>query len=167
MKLILIVAAVLVSGVAVVALMGALLPKEHVVTRTVELPRPPEEIFARISDFEDQASWRPDVKRVELKPPSNGARLQFAEQGSHGTILFEVLEMQAPSRLVTRIADPTLPFGGQWTYALTPSGHGTQLSITEAGEVYNPLFRFLSRFVFGHTATIDAYLENLKRAVAK
>ena len=33
--------------------------------------------------------------------------------------------------------------------------------ITENGEVYNPLFRFMSRFVFGHTATIDKYLEDL------
>ena len=35
--------------------------------------------------------------------------------------------------------------------------------ITEDGEVYHPLYRFMSRFVFGHTTTIDRYLTDLGR----
>jgi hypothetical protein len=65
--------------------------------------------------------------------------------------------------MVTRIADKTLTFGGAWTYELSPQGGGTRLVITEHGEVYNPLFRFMSRFVFGHTATLDRYLADLGR----
>jgi hypothetical protein len=34
---------------------------------------------------------------------------------------------------------------------------GTELTITENGEVYNPLFRFVSRFIMGHAATIEKY----------
>ena len=66
-------------------------------------------------------------------------------------------------RLVTRIADTGLPFGGQWTYELVPDGEGTRLTITEDGEVYNPLFRFVSRFVMGHTATIERYLDDVEK----
>jgi hypothetical protein len=33
------------------------------------------------------------------------------------------------------------------------------LSITENGEVYNPAFRFVSRYIMGHAATVDAYLK--------
>jgi hypothetical protein len=62
---------------------------------------------------------------------------------------------------MVRIADPDLPFGGTWTYRLTPKGSGTRLAITEHGEVYNPLFRFVSRFVFGHTATVDRFIAAL------
>ena len=40
---------------------------------------------------------------------------------------------------------------------------GTALRITEDGEVYNPLFRFMSQFVFGHHATVDTFLTDLGR----
>ena len=40
---------------------------------------------------------------------------------------------------------------------------GLRERITENGEVYNPLFRFVSRFVMGHTRTIDTYLGDVAR----
>ena len=45
---------------------------------------------------------------------------------------------------------------------VTPEGSGTRLTITERGEVYNPVFRFMSRFVFGHTASLDRFAESLR-----
>ena len=57
----------------------------------------------------------------------------------------------------------SLPFGGSWTYELIPTAGGTMLRITEDGEVYNPLFRFISRFVLGHYKSIDQYLDDLER----
>ncbi len=35
----------------------------------------------------------------------------------------------------------------------------SSVTITERGSVYNPIFRFMSRFIFGHTATVEAYLD--------
>ncbi len=35
------------------------------------------------------------------------------------------------------------------------------LTVTENGEVDNPLFRFLSRYVFGHTGTMDKLFATL------
>jgi hypothetical protein len=70
--------------------------------------------------------------------------------------------MEPPSLLVSRIADPSLPFGGTWTYRIQPAAGGSAVTITEDGEVYNPFFRFMSRFVFGHTATLDEFLKNLQ-----
>jgi hypothetical protein len=63
--------------------------------------------------------------------------------------------------MVTRIADSKLPFGGTWAYEIVPASNSCTLTITEDGEVYNPLFRFVSRFVIGHTATLDGYLKAL------
>ena len=81
-------------------------------------------------------------------------------------LYFERLER--PSLLVARIADPSLPFGGTWTYRIVPAAAGSQVTITEDGEVYNPFFRFMSRFVFGHAATIEEFVKNLEaRAAAK
>ena len=102
------------------------------------------------------------MKSVEEVAAIDGKRA-FRERDSHGAILYVVEEATPAHRLVTRIADKSLPFGGTWTHELSPDGPRTTLRITEDGEVYNPLFRFMSRFVFGHTATIDSYLADLGR----
>jgi hypothetical protein len=65
--------------------------------------------------------------------------------------------------MVTRIRDTDLGYSGQWTYSFTPENGGTLVTITEDGEVSNVLFRFMSRYIFGHTATIDGYLESLAK----
>jgi hypothetical protein len=113
-----------------------------------------------ITDVKAFPAWRPSVKTVEELPESEGKR-QFRETGSDGSILYRVERSEADRQLVTRIADPSLPFGGTWTYDLIPEGERTLLRITEDGEVYNPVFRFVSRFIMGHTSTIDKYLEDL------
>ena len=37
------------------------------------------------------------------------------------------------------------------------------MRITEDGEIYNPIFRVMARFVFGYEGTIAAYLASLQR----
>lgn len=71
--------------------------------------------------------------------------------------------MLPPRRLVGRIADSKLPFGGTWTLEITPTPEGSNLRITERGWVSNSLFRFMSRFVFGYTGTLDSYLRSLAK----
>lgn len=149
--------AVLLAIVLVVA--GYLLPVGHVASSEATFDRPPSEVFAAIADVKDYASWRADLSRVEVL--SAGPKMRWIESGSSGDITFEIEQASPPSLLRARIADPSLPFGGSWTYEVTPSGSGTRVRITERGEVYNPLFRVLSRFVFGHTATMEQFLRNL------
>jgi uncharacterized protein YndB with AHSA1/START domain len=158
MKWLLIAGIVLAGLVAVVVVTGMLLPKAHVVTRSSRLKHPPEHVWALIAG--DQ-SWRPDVRRYEPLPDKNGRRA-WKETDKHGSsITFETVESEQPRRLITRIADTGLPFGGSWTYQIVPEAGGCSIEITERGEVYNPVFRFVSRFIMGHTATIDAYLRAL------
>ena len=69
---------------------------------------------------------------------------------------------EPPKRMVARIVDQDLPFGGRWEYDIVPDGpDASRVTITERGWVSNPIFRFVSRFVMGHTATLDAYLRAL------
>ena len=142
--------ALLSKNSAAVILIGALLPKEHVARRSVVVNARPADVFALIAG---PSTWR------GFKYEALGADpLKWRETDTGGNaIVFERIETVPPSRLVNRIADPTLPFGGTWIYELTESGSGTELRITENGEVYNPLFRFVSRFIMGHTATIEKY----------
>lgn len=162
MKIALIVLGVFGAIVIVVVVIGFTLPVGHQAVRQARFRQSPPEVFAVITDAENFPAWRPSVKTVDILPDSAGKK-RFREIGSDGSILYEVDGTVPNARLVTRIADRSLPFGGSWTYELIPDGKGTTLRITEDGEVYNPVFRFVSRFVMGHTATIDRYLRDLAK----
>ena len=159
MKWLLLTGAVLVGLILLVALVGACLPKRHVARRSAEFKSPPAATWPVITNIAAFAQWRDGVTKVEILPDSKGKR--WREEGSQGAMTFEIVEATPPGRWVTRIADPKLPFGGTWTYHLEPSGTGSKVTITEDGEVYNVFFRFLSRFFFGYTSTIDTYLNSL------
>jgi hypothetical protein len=134
----------------VVVLIGYALPKEHVASRKVVVRASPEDVFALISG---PSAWR-GMKYEQLSE----SPLKWRETDKSGdAITYERVETTLSKRIVNRIADPKLPFGGSWIYEVSPDGNGTVLAITENGEVYNPLFRFVSRFIMGHTATIEKY----------
>ena len=152
---------ILVVVVGIVLVIGVLLPKNHVALRTARFSQPPEIVWKAIADFGASTSWRPDIQRVERLQNHEG-RPVWCEIDEHGKgITYEVLDSIPPYRLVRRIADPKLPFGGTWTMEIEASNGGSTVTITESGEVYNPLFRFVSRFIIGHTASIDGYLRAL------
>jgi len=144
--------------VVIVALIGWMLPVRHsaTVARTYKASAPA--LFGLLTDAPSFPTWRHEVTKIEMLPDENGRR-RWKETTKNGPITF-VAERAEPDRLlVARIADASLPFGGSWTYELTPVGNGsTTLRITEDGEVYNPIFRFVSRFVMGHEATMKQYL---------
>ena len=162
MKIVLVVLGILAALVLVVVLVGWSLPVAHRASRQATYPVPPDSLYVAITNVERFPRWRPTVKSVDVVTSPTGAR-SYRESGDDGNILYVVDEAEPNRRLVTRIADRSLPFGGRWTFELSPTGSGTTLRITEDGEVYNPIFRFVSRFVFGHHATIDGYLNDLGR----
>jgi len=166
MRYALITAAVLGAIVLVVLIVGWSLPVKHTATGEATFKSSPESMYQLITDVDRFPQWRSSVKSVERLPDSAG-KTRFREVGSDGTILYEVDSAVPGQRLVTRIADKSLPFGGSWTYELIPRGDSTTLRITENGEVYNPIFRFVSRFVFGHSATIEKYLADVRQEAEK
>ena len=148
--------------VLVVVTVGFLLPVKHTASRTASFPVPPEKLWQVLTTIPEFPSWRKNLQKVEVLPNSDGhTRWRETETNGDATT-FEIVAADAPKKIVTRIADTDLAFGGSWTYEISPSASGSQLTITEDGEVYNPIFRFVSRFIMGHHATIAAYLENLK-----
>lgn len=146
--------------VLLVVVIGYLVPKSHVASMSAQYAASPDAIWTSLTDIAAFPHWRPAVERVEPLPDENGQR-GWREHGAHDVTTYRVVEADPPRRLVSRIADLNLPYGGSWTYELTPVGSGTRLTITENGEVYNPIFRFVARFVLGYTATMDGVLRAL------
>ena len=154
--------AIAVVAAIVVTAVGATLPRAHVATRAARFPVAPDALWATLTDVAGYPRWRSDVRAVEMLP-SDTARVAWREVAKHGSVAYAMTGATRPVRLTTTITDPTLPYGGSWEFALAPDGDGTRLVVTEYGDVRNPLFRFVSRFVMGHTATLDAYLSALGR----
>ncbi len=161
MRWILYVAAALALVAFLVVAIGALLPKQHSVSRTTRVAMPPDALAALLSDVAQYPTWRPDVKALQRLPDKNGRPAWVEETGGMKIpMTFEHLE---PHLLVARIDSTTLPFGGTWTYRIQPlPGNASELTITEDGEVSNVVFRFMSTFVFGHYATMDGFIKNLQ-----
>lgn len=125
----------LAAVVFVVAAVGALLPVKHSASRTAHVALPPDRLYKLLTEIE------------------------------FGDVPVRTERQEPPSLLVTRVDPSNKSFGGTWTFRIAPAAGGSELTITEDGEVYNVIFRFMSRFVLGHHATMDAYLKNLQSRV--
>ena len=164
MRILLIVAGVIVLLIFCVVLIGLLLPKAHTASRAASYKATPERLFAFISGPQN---WRPDVTRYEVVADPAGRDLVRETTRNGETVTYEILDRRPPQSIKRRIATENLPYSGTWTYTLRPDSGGTIIRITENGEVYNPVFRFVSRFIIGHTRSMDAYLRALGKATGE
>lgn len=152
----------LVLLVGIMALIGSQLPKTHVASRSILVRKSPQDVYAVVRDFGSAPKWRSDLKQVDVEPRQGGP-IYFREVGNSDSVNYELIEDVPAQRMATKIRDTDLGYSGQWTYTFTPENGGTRVTIREDGEVSNVLFRFMSRYVFGHTATIDTYLNSLAK----
>jgi len=164
MKVLLILAAAVVFVILAVVAIGALLPKRHVVSRRASYRATPEQLFSLIAGAQN---WRPDVTRCEMLPAENGRELMRETTSDGQTMTYELLDRRPPTSLERRIATENLPYSGTWSFLLQSNGENTIVRITEDGQVYNPVFRFVARFILGPTRTMDTYLRALGKATGQ
>jgi hypothetical protein len=138
MKWVGLVVAGLAALTAIVALVGMQMPRDHVASRTLRVRRPPEEVWPVV------------------------ARLMASS-----SVPVDIIEDDPPRRLVSRVKATEKMFGGTWTVVSVPVPEGSTLTITEDGWVANPIFRFVSRFVVGHHATMDGILKNVAKELGE
>jgi hypothetical protein len=150
----------LVVFVVVVAIgIGIELPISHVAECSATYTQPADSVWQAVFDDAASVQWRSDVASVTLI--AGGAHPVWRETDSHGNRMDYVLtSAHAPVWFVRSIAGKGLPFDGSWTYQLLPNGEGTELVITERGDIYNPVFRLVSRMM-GETTTMRRYLTDL------
>jgi uncharacterized protein YndB with AHSA1/START domain len=150
-----------------VYLAGTRIAESHQATVQRTVQAPPDAVWTAITGVEDFPSWRAGVEQVERLEPRNGLPV-WRERGSSGELTIQVVYLEPPQRMVARVIDPAGDFGGTWTYDLAPGeGGGTQVTITEDGEIYNPIFRVVARFITGYEATMESYLDALAAHVGQ
>jgi hypothetical protein len=156
MKWLLMLLVVLVCIGVVMWTIGSRLPREHNATVRGTFSASPDSVWTLIADPIAAASWRSDLTKVErINAP--GTALSWREHSRSGAIAYMMVEQTPRSSQITRITDTSLPYGGQWEFTLAERDGGSELTITERGFVVPPLFRLLSRYVFGYTSSLKAY----------
>jgi hypothetical protein len=150
--------------------LGSRLPMEHVATVTAEIAAAPERVWGLISDVERQPGWRTGLKAVEMTGPGAAGPCWREMQGWMAMPLC-VTASEEPGngrmgRRVVEVADPKLPFGGEWTYELEPVGIGaTRVRITERGTTGPAMWRFFGHYVVGEDRNVRQYMRDLEGAV--
>jgi uncharacterized protein YndB with AHSA1/START domain len=156
MKKLIIVVIVLVGAVY---LWGRSLPREHTASSTITITARPDTVFGLIRNVGGSANWWIDVKSVR---PLAGKPRESWEQdmGAMGKVQIEVVSAAPPTRMVTRILnDEQQDWGGTWTYDVTHTAAGTEVTITEEGWVA-PFFRVFAKLMGPHR-TMDSYLTSV------
>jgi hypothetical protein len=127
---------------ALIAVVGYLLPVSHEASQSADFGNPPEAVYALISDLKNYSSWWPENE-----------------------VNVEIVEARPPSKFVTRIVGESA-FAGTWTWVIEKTPTGSRATITERGEIYNPVFRTLARFVFGYTSAMESCLAAAQRRLS-
>lgn len=141
---------------------GSVLPVEHStsVVKTFQASR--KQLWEKMTKLEQFPEWRSEVTSIEyvIGPDQ---QLTWRETYDNGeSMVFTAKDMSYLGTMTVEIVEPIEDFSGTWKYELFPVRGGTRLTITEAGEVYSPVFRFFAKFVFGYDSTIEQYFSDLE-----
>jgi hypothetical protein len=149
----------LVAVAAALVMGGLATPRAHTVSRRMVVRAPLDLVWHTVRDVASYSAWRPELRESVASMGDDGP--EWRESTGRRSLRFGVTVDEPPHRFGSRILDDDLPFTGEWSWALEPVNDGTRVTITERGEIGNPIFRFLATHMRGHTATIDAYLAAL------
>jgi uncharacterized protein YndB with AHSA1/START domain len=105
------------------------------IRESVEINRPPEEVFAYLDDVERHGEWQEDivgVERVTEEPIRQGSRVRETRHvpGGNRTMTYEVTEHDPPRRSSFRVLDG--PIRAVGTISVEPAGDGTKSRVTIA-----------------------------------
>jgi uncharacterized protein YndB with AHSA1/START domain len=108
------------------------------IEREIYVEASPEVVFEVVSSPDHFKQWWPDDAHFEPTPGSTG-EIVFGDCNAGGTVVpFTVVDVEPPRTFTFRWAHPADEAAAQGnslmvTFALTPSGDGTLLRMTETG----------------------------------
>ena len=151
---------------------GTSLPIDHHATCSVPFDGPPEYLFAAIADDGTSTRWRPDITSAVLVSGKGPTAVWRETDGYGHAVTYRTTALVAGTKLARTIDYvPGMPYAGTWTFNVSRdefsprnnSAGGSYLTIDEDGQIYNPFFRFLARYVVGYSQGIETYLNDLGR----
>jgi carbon monoxide dehydrogenase subunit G len=132
----------------------------------VEISRPPDEVFAFVSDARNRPLWDEAVDTEELTSPEpigagSTVRTGLRSMGRDYVLTWEIVEHDPPTRQT--IESRSGPFASTLTYRLTPHGQGTLVEFSITGRPTGML-RLLQPLIARNTQrNLDRAFPRLKR----
>ncbi len=147
---------------------GRGLPREHQASVQVEVSADIAIVAERLRDVQNYPRWRSDIRGIDAIT-SNVKGLRYREHSGFGPLHFVLsgitTDVAGGLQWSVEIDDATAVFGGRWNFHLQTIGaNQTRLQITETGFVDAPLWRFFSRYVFGHDRQLRSYAAALTQS---
>ena len=108
---------------------------------TIDVQRPPEDVFAFLTDPERLPEWQTstvEVRRERSGPLEVGERFKevHAAMGRKLESTVEVAESSPPSAFALKILDGPMPLDGRWTFE--PAGGGTRVHFVGEANASGP-----------------------------
>jgi uncharacterized membrane protein len=105
------------------------------IRESVEIDKPPEEVFAYLDDVERHGEWQEDivdVERVTEGPTRQGTRVRETRHvpGGNRSMMYEVTAHDPPRQSSFRVLDG--PIRAVGTISVEPAGDGTKSRVTIA-----------------------------------
>ncbi|KAI9492943.1 hypothetical protein BDB00DRAFT_826244 [Zychaea mexicana] len=171
-------------------ILGCLLPKDHVVSRTKAYKNiTAERLWQILTDVEAYPSWQPTLERVDFdkKETDQGRQLVYTEHtkrnkritttiivsnnsGNQSTTAATASEQrQILSRVIeedSRQRQDKPTFVGTWTFQINSTTDGEViLEIVEEGSIPRPMVRLLHLVLLGFHRRLDRFLKDLGRSI--
>ena len=151
-----------VGAVAAMTLLGWLMPSRYVTSQSFLLPVPVSDVWTALGDYPGQLAWRRGLTAVD-RLPDEGSTEVWHERFGRSATRSRTIEALSPNWLVRQSDDEAESIRRRWEFALEPviSPRNTRITLTERGEIHNPLRRFVVRFITGQSRIMKNYLRDL------
>lgn len=111
MKWLLALISILVGFIALVVVVGLLLPVKHRVSASAHFSIGTVQLWEVVTNYGNYPTWRTSVVAVERLADRNGHAVWKEFESTNTGVPYETVESIIHRRLVRRIADLTLPYG--------------------------------------------------------
>jgi carbon monoxide dehydrogenase subunit G len=113
-----------------------MLPRVHAEV-SVEIARPPEDVFSYLTDVSNLPRWQSGVHHAEIEDGGEaraGAHIRESRHllGRELSTRLEITDYERPSLFCLRALNSPVPFSVR--HELEPSGDGTRLTVTGEGD---------------------------------
>jgi hypothetical protein len=161
MKKLLVLAGILVAGFVLLAVAGAWMEPQHVVSRTRRFAAPTVRVWTALLSVRQLPIDRSDLNNMESAAEKDRLPPSIEVLGS--PVKIEARTLQAPVKLVVLTTEPDLAYSGTWTFTLGSENDGTRMTISENATIHSPPVRFVVGRILGE----DVLIEGIFKAVAR
>lgn len=155
MKLLVILILFVTGLVAILLVVGLLLPPTREGQAQIAIAASPEHVMGVITDVARQPNWRDGIASVQVGDHG------WVETTTGGEVITFAWSVREPLKLsLTFHSDAG--YRGTWQADLVPEEGGTRVTVAEQATIDNVVKRLVSRLVFDPEAFAKRYLEALK-----